>query len=303
MRNPIRLIKGLYNRLFYYCAPAKIYLDKKFKEFSGKHINWKNPTTYNEKLQWLKVYNKNSSHAKLVDKYDVRQYIVEKIGEQFLIPILGVWERVEDINFDELPNQFVLKCTHDSGSVLICKDKSTFDIAEAKKRLAKRLRTNFYYNCREYPYKYIKTPRIIAEKYMVTGSGQPPLDYKFMCFEGEPKLLFLDIGVCEANNLGGHAEHYYRNVYDMDFIPVDMKETRDHIDLDKINAPKTFEKMKKIAKVLCQGLPHCRVDLYEIDGTVYFGEITFFHGAGYNFFEPKEWDKTLGDWIKLPNKK
>ena len=300
MKNPIQLIKGAYNKFFYYCAPAKIYLNKQYKAVFGRNINWKNPTTYNEKLQWLKVYGKNSTHAKLVDKYEVREYIKDKIGEKYLIPLLGAWERVEDINFDELPNQFVLKCTHDSGSVLICKDKDTFDIAEAKSRLAKRLKMNFYYNCREYPYKYIKKPRIIAEKYMINDNDSAPLDYKFMCFEGEPRVLFLDIGVCETNNLGGHAEHYYRNIYDMNFIPIDMKETREHIDLDKIQKPSHFEEMKKIAQTLCQGLHHCRVDLYEINGEIYFGEITFFHGAGYNYFDPIEWDKTLGDWIQIP---
>ena len=296
MKTPLQLLKAVYNRLDYYLCPDKIFLNRKFKKVFGRDINWKNPVTFNEKLQWLKVYDRKPLYTQLVDKYEVRKYITEKIGEEYLIPLLGIWNRFDDINFNELPKQFVLKCTHDSASVVICKDKSTFDIEAARKKLSASLRRNFYYSNREWPYKHVR-PRIIAEKLMLTADGDLPKDYKFMCFEGEPRLLFLDIGVCEAENLGGHAEEYYRNIYDMNFQPVDMIETRDHYQIESIMQPKTFTLMKQIARTLSSGLHHCRVDLYDIDGQVYFGEITFYHGSGYNFFRPASWDEELGSWI------
>ena len=301
MKTPIQLLKAIYGRLYYYLCPDKIYLNRKFKEVFGRDIDWKHPKTFNEKLQWLKVYDRNPLYTKLVDKYAVREYIAEKIGEEYLIPLLGVWDRVEDIDFNSLPDQFVLKCTHDSASVIICRDKKTFDIEQAKKKLSRCLKRNFYYSNREWPYKNVK-PRVIAEKMMLNSEGELPKDYKFICFEGRPRLLFLDIGVCESGNLGGHAEEYYRNIYDMEFAPVQMIETREHFQINEIQCPETFEIMKRIATRLCDSLHHCRVDLYDIDGKIYFGEITFYHGSGYNFFEPISWDEELGSWIKQDRK-
>lgn len=264
----------------------------KWEYFSGmrKFPNLKNPQTYNEKLQWLKLHDKHPEYTRMVDKYEAKKYVKEILGEEYIIPTLGVWERFEDIDFDKLPNQFVLKCTHDSGGLVICPDKSKLDINKARKKINKSLKKNYFLEHREYPYKDVK-PRIIAEKFMVDESGTELKDYKFFCFNGEPKMLLL---ACDR------ANGTYMNFYDMDFnlLPVQRKAHPNA--KNEFERPKGFDEMFRIAKILSKDIPHVRVDFYDINGEIYFGELTFFSGSGNIPFYPDEWDYKLGEWLELP---
>ena len=268
--------------------PDKLYLSLMFRSKMGYWMNWKHPKTFNEKLQWLKIHNRNSLYTKLVDKYEVRKFISEKIGEEFLIPLLGVWNHFEEIDFDKLPDQFVLKCTHDSGSTIVCKNKKHFDYNSAKMILAKSLAHNYYYNEREWPYKKVY-PKIIAEKYMADENGDLR-DYKFFCFDGKVKFLQVDYNRFIDHN---------RNIYDLDWnllpFSIQYKSNKNTI----IKRPALLNTMLDIATKLSQNMPHIRVDLYNTNEKIYFGELTFYHGAGFEHFTPNTWDKKIGDLIKV----
>ena len=273
--------------------PAEEFLKKKYKIMMGKKLNLDNPVYYTEKLQWLKLYDHRPEYTTMVDKYGAKQYVAERIGEQYIIPMLGVWENANDIDFDDLPDKFVLKTTHDSGALVICKDKKTLDIKAARKRLNHFLK-RCYYDCnREWPYKNVK-PRIIAEVYMEDSTYKELRDYKFFTFGGEPKVLYIAQG-------RGRGEPTVADFFDMDFNHLPF--TIDH-DMAKTIPPKPvcFEEMKRLAAILSKGTPQLRVDFYEVDGRVYFGEMTFFHCSGFESFHPAEWDKTFGDWVTLPKK-
>ena len=273
----------------------RCYLEKMFKLRMGYELNLENPQTFSEKLQWLKLYDRRPEYTRMVDKYEVKKYVADIIGEEYIIPTLGVWDRFEDIDFDSLPNQFVLKCTHDSGGLVICRDKDLLDIDDARKKLNKSLKRNYYLYSREWPYKNVK-PRIIAEKYMVDESGYELKDYKWFCFNGEVKSLFI------ASDRGVEGEETKFNFYDMDFNLLPF--TNGHPNSTKpIKKPQGFDKMKELAAILSKDIPHVRVDFYDINGEIYFGELTFFHWSGLVPFHPKEWDYTFGSWIILPDSK
>lgn len=271
------------------CLPDKLYLKLYFRFKMKKNLNLSDPLSYNEKLQWLKLYDRKDEYIKLVDKYEVRKYISNLLGDEYLIPIIGVYNSVDEINIEALPNQFVLKCTHDSGGVVICKDKENFDIDYAKKKLTKSLKTNYYYQGREWLYKKIK-PRIICEKYMVDESGVQLKDYKFFCFDGEPKAMFI------ATDRGVDTRFDF---FDMKFNHLPFSQHYKNSN-KKINKPAGFDKMVELAKVLSKGIPHVRVDFYDINGKIYFGELTFFHFSGFEKFEPEEYDYIFGSWLDLP---
>lgn len=254
-----------------------------------KFPNLNNPKTYNEKLQWLKLNDIHLEYTQMVDKYETKEYVRKKIGKEHIIPALGVWNTFDEIDFNSLPNQFVLKTTHDSASVAVVKDKSMLDIKKVRKEFNKRLRKNFFYYHREYPYKYIK-PRIIAEKYMVDESGYELKDYKFFCFDGEPKMLFV------ATDRPFDTRFDF---FDTEFNHLPFKQGHP-LAIKEIRKPVGFEKMLEISRKLSKGIPHVRVDLYDINGHIYFGEMTFFHYSGYVPFEPEEWDYKVGEWLKLP---
>ena len=271
--------------------PDKTYLNIRFKKVFGRSVNWKDPKSYSEKLQWLKVYDRKPIYTTMVDKYEAKQYVAKKIGDEYIIPTLGVWDKVSDINFDALPDQFVLKCTHDSGGLVICPDKSKLDIDEAKKKLAHSLKQNFFWSGREWPYKNVK-PRIIAEKYMVDESGYELKDYKFFCFDGEPKALFI------ASDRQVEGEETKFDFFDMEFNHLPF--TNGHPNAPHpVKRPDSFEKMKELAATLSEDIPQLRVDFYDINGQIYFGELTFFHHSGLETFDPEEWDYKFGEWIKL----
>ena len=267
----------------------KVFLNLTFFVHFGRFINWGKPITFNEKLQWLKIYDRNPEYVKMVDKCDVKKYVAEIIGEEFVIPTIGVWEKVDEIPFESLPNQYVLKCTHDSGSVCVCKDSSEFDIIYAKKKLVKGLRRNLFYWGREWPYKNVK-PRIVAETYM-KGENDDLMDYKLMCFNGKVKCSF----VC--------SERFTSDDLKVTFFDRDwnlMPFTRQHPFSERpIQQPASYLKMVEMAEKLSHGIPFVRIDFYEIYGHPFFGEMTFFPGNGFEKFEPEEWDYKLGEWLNI----
>lgn len=301
---------------FSHILTDKQYLRLRYFQKYHKFPNFKDPKTYNEKVQWLKLYNRNPAYTTMVDKYDAKKYVADVIGEEYAVPIIGVWDRFEDIDFDLLPDKFVLKCTHDSGGLVVCRDKKQLDINSAKKKIEASLKNNYFWGGREWPYKNVK-PRIIAEKF-ISDINDPCskstddqsitcdelqkkhglLDYKFMCFNGEVKAWFLDIGVIGENE--GHAEHYFRNVYDREGNLLPVKETRDNYPLHVL-LPHDLEKMIEIAEKLSKSFVHLRVDLYHLNnGDIKVGEMTFYHGSGLtNVFEPEDWNLTFGSWIDL----
>jgi len=266
--------------------PDDIFLRIKYRLIMGKPLDLKKPKTFNEKLQWLKLYDRKPEYTKLVDKYEVRKYIAETIGEQYLIPLLGVYDSFDDIDFDTLPNQFVLKPNHTSGNVFICKDKLKIDFNKLRKKVNKWLKREYYWLHREWPYKNVK-PRIICEKFLEDNIT----DYKFMCFHGEPKLIQIH------RNRG-------RKDQTLDFYDVNWNKTE--IRRDKptsqefIPKPKNLDEMLSIARILSKDEIHVRIDLYEVEGKVYFSEKTFFSASGFSKFAKEEYDELIGRWIKLP---
>lgn len=275
-------------------VPADEFLKRRYKYDMGKELNLDNPVTYTEKLQWLKLYDHRPEYTVMVDKYEVKKYVAEKIGEKYVIPLLGVWERAEDIDFDSLPERFVLKTTHDSGGIVICSDKSKLDVAAAKKKLGYFMKRNYYDCNREWPYKNVKH-RIIAEEYMEDSRQGELRDYKFFTFGGKPKVLYIAQG-------RGRGEPTVADFFDMEFNHLPF--TIDHdTALVPPEKPQCFEEMKELAAKLSEGTPQLRVDFYEVDGRVYFGEMTFFHCSGMAAFHPEEWDRTFGEWVELPEKR
>ena len=277
---------GLYNGL-----SDEQYLKKKFKIMMGYELNLACPKTFNEKLQWLKLHNRRPEYTMMVDKYKVREYIADKLGEEYLIPLLGVWDDPDEIDFDKLPNQFVLKCNHNSGlGMCICKDKSKLDISAVKKGLRKGLEQDYFLPGREWPYKNVPR-KIICEKYMKMEGCSELTDYKYMCFNGKVKCVF----VCSERF---SADGLKITIFDRNWSALPVK--RDYLKSDKnIPMPKFHHKMMELAEVLSEGIPFIRVDFYEINNHIYFGELTFFPASGFEKFTPEEWDYKLGEWISL----
>ena len=275
--------------------PDKLYLSIKYRTRFGYWMDWNNPQTYSEKLQWLKVYDRHEEYTKMVDKLAAKDYAASIIGDEYIIPTLAVYDSADDIDFDKLPNQFVLKCTHDSGGLVVCRDKSTLDTEAARKKLRNGLKRTYIIQNREYPYKNVPR-RIIAEQYMEDESGYELKDYKFFCFDGEPKCLFV------ATDRGVEGEETKFDFYDMEWnhLPFTNGHPNSQCPPKK---PRNFETMKEIAAKLSAGIPHVRVDLYNVNGNIYFGEMTFFHWGGMKPFQPREWDYKLGEMIKLPKQR
>jgi len=285
----------LQNRCSFRILPDKLYLQIYYRLIFGKKLNLKNPQTFNEKLQWLKLYNRRAEYTTMVDKYEVKKYVAERIGEEYIIPTLGVWDRFDDIDFDSLPDQFVLKCTHDSGGLVICRDKAQLDMATTKAKLEWSLNRNYYLHGREWPYEEVK-PRILAEAYMEDNQTRELRDYKFFCFDGEVKALFI------ASDRQIEGEETKFDFFDAEYnhLPFINGHPNAKTPPEK---PQCFEEMKELAAKLSKGIPHLRVDFYEVDGKIYFGELTFSHWSGMMPFEPEQWDYTFGSWITLPSKK
>lgn len=254
-----------------------------------QHLNLDNPVTFNEKLQWLKLYNRNPIYTLLVDKNKVKKWVADKIGEEYIIPTLAVYKSVDEINPDELPNQFVLKCNHDSGSVVVCKDKSSFDFEKAKSKLRKCLDTDTSAQFGEWAYRNV--PRcVIAEQYMEEAGQTDLMDYKWFCFDGIPRIMYMS---------RDHSTHATTDFFDMEFnhLPIRMQAPPSEILPER---PTNFEEMKRLAAVLSEGIPQVRVDFYVINGQIYFGEMTFYHCGGMVDVKPYEWNVKMGEMINLP---
>ena len=274
--------------------PDRVYLKIMYFIWMGKWLNLKNPTKFSEKLQWLKLYDRRPEYTKMVDKYEAKKIVSEIIGEEYIIPTIGVWKTADEIEWDKLPDQFVLKCTHDSGSVIICNDKSKINKTESSKMLNKWLKREYYRNGREWPYKDVPH-RIIAEQYIQpdTISNDLP-DYKFFCFNGKPKLCQVISGrnskeVIDFFDYNWEHQPYHEPWY---FPFSDVLPKR----------PKNYELMWNLAEKLAKNKPFARIDFYDVNDRVFFGEITFFPTSGVGGFSPKEWDEIWGSWISLPSK-
>ena len=268
------------------------FLSKEFQQRLGRSLDLNNPKNLTEKLQWLKLFDSTPIKSRLADKYAVRSWIAEKIGDEYLIPLLGVWNSFDDINFDDLPDQFVLKCNHGAGMNIIVRDKKNFDLQNAREKINAWLAYNFAVGSLELHYARIDR-KIIAEKFFANGDLPDLIDYKFWCFDGEPVLV-----QCETDRSTDLRFDYF----DMNFNHTNI-ERSDHKLSDhpeKIPKPKNFELMKKLAATLAEGFAFVRVDFYEIDGKVYFGEMTFIPGAGNFSYKSKGTDEYLGSLLKLP---
>ena len=292
LKNPGLLFISLGHRGWFHWMDDETYLKIAYRVKMGKKLNLNPPVTFNEKLQWLKLHDRRPEYTTMVDKYEAKKWIAERIGEEYIIPTLGVWDHFDEIDFDALPNQFVLKCTHDSGGLVICRDKSKLDKAAARKKIETCLKHNFFWGQREWPYKNVK-PRIIAEQYMEDAATGELRDYKYFAFRGVAKAMFI-----ASNRQTGETTADY---FDMEFKPLNLMWGYPNSKIMP-NRPQNFEEMARIAEQLTKELPEARVDFYEVNGKTYFGEITFFDGSGMQRFNPDAWDETFGTWVKLPEK-
>ena len=277
---------------FFKFIPDELMIKIQYRIKMGKKLNLKNPQTLNEKLQWLKLHDRKDIYTTMVDKYEVKQYVANLIGEEYIIPTIGVYDKFDDIDFDNLPNQFVIKCTHDSGSTIICKNKEMFDKVAARKKINKALKRNFYYFLREWPYKNVK-PRIIIEKYMCNNDGTDILDYKFYCFNGVSEYVL----TCTDRQNGNTKFYYFDKNWNFK-----RNMTNDGMKADKdfnIEKPKNIDKMFEIADKLSKEMQFIRVDLYDINEKIYFGELTFFPSGGLDKNRRKETDEIMSAKLNL----
>lgn len=272
--------------------PDRVFIDLKYYKRFHRFPNWKNPRTFNEKIQWLKLHDRNPLYTTIVDKYEAKKYITDKVGPEYVIPSYGVWEHYDEIDFSRLPDRFVLKTTHDCGGVVICQDKSSFDYFYAKTFLESHLKNNYYYEGREWPYKNVK-PRILAEAYLEDKEAHDLKDYKFFAFNGVPKAMFI------ASDRQDKNQETKFDFFDMDFNRLDVINGHPN-SFSPPQRPASFDKMKKLTGELSKGFPHLRVDFYEVNSKTFVGELTLSHFSGIVPFEPENWDYTFGDWIELP---
>lgn len=281
---------------WYYVVPDTWEIRRVFKKRLGYKCDLMHPRTFNEKIQWLKLHDRKELYPKLVDKHEAKHVIGNLIGNEYIIPTLGVWNRFDDIDFSKLPNQFVLKCTHDSASVVLCKDKSSFQTSVAREKLTKALKTDYYhYIGKQWAYKGIER-KIIAEAYLDEGNDLGLTDYKFMVFGGKCKCIFVCVGRQSKLRL---------DAYDMDWQLMPFTRNNHPNLKERIPRPKGYETMLFIAEKVAGFVdnPFVRVDFYEVNGKVYFGEVTFYPEGGLGSFNPMEWDYVLGDWIELEKAK
>lgn len=271
--------------------PDRVYLKSYYRTFCNEKLNLGAPVSYNEKLQWLKLHDRHEVYTEMVDKLTAKEYVAKHIGSEYIVPLHDVWERFDDIDFDSLPEKFVLKCNHDSAGLVICTDKLTFDRAAARSKIERCLKRNFFYSGREWPYKNIR-PRIFAEKYMEDTNLKEMRDYKFFTFGGVPKIVHI------VSNRQNKDEETYGDFFDMDYNHLNLTMGHNNAPVPP-EKPKNFEKMKEFAAKLSEGTRHLRVDFYEVDGHLYFGELTFFQDSGFADIQPPEWNDILGSWISL----
>lgn len=275
--------------------PDKAYIQLLYYKHFHQFVDFKNPVSFNEKLQWLKLHDRRPQYTTMVDKLKMKEYLRDILDEDYTIPTLAVWDRPENINLDVLPNQFVLKWNHDSGSIVICKDKRTFDKDKALKQLSHGEKYNGFWYGREYPYKDVP-PKVFAEPYMEDAETHELRDYKLFTFNGKVKLLLI------ASDRQTPGEDTKFDYFDMEMNHLDIVNQHANAYVTP-KPPKSFPLMKQLAETISKGLIHLRVDFYEVNGKVYIGELTLYHGSGLMKFSPDRWYKILGDWINLPTDK
>lgn len=292
LHNPGHIVFALYRRMPWLIPNDELYLRIYYWLSLRKKLNLNPPVLYNEKLQWLKLYNRRPEYVTMVDKYQVKDYVAKIIGEQYIIPTIRVWDNPDQIEWDKLPRQFVLKTNHDGGGngIVVCKDKATLNKKKALRELWHSFNRNTYMIGREWPYKMVKR-RVFAEQYMEDEFGELR-DYKFFCFDGEVRALYV---ATERGTKTGVCFDFF----DADFNHLDIQQGHP-LAKNLIVKPKSYEQMKQLAEKLSKGIPHVRIDFYEVNGQPYFGEFTFFHLGGTGNFKPDGWNKTFGDWITLP---
>jgi len=291
IREPSTIIRALNKIGMLKWIPDEKYIKWRYFIEFRKKLNLDNPTTFNEKIQWLKLHDRNDKYTKLVDKLEVRDFVKSKVGSDYLVPLLGAWDNVNEIDWNSLPKEFVIKCTHDSGGLIICTDKNKLDIKKAKKKIQRSLSVNYYYSGREWPYKNVQ-PRIIAEKLLEQRDYQELRDYRFFCFHGEPKFVAVDFSINDKNKTR-------RNLYDMDWklLPAEISYPRElNIKLIK---PQKFEQMIDLSRRLSEGIPHVRIDFYYVNNEIIFGEMTFYHQGVLSKINPESFNHKLGDLIKI----
>lgn len=273
--------------------PDRLYLKILFPLRTGYPLNLDSPQTFNEKLQWLKLHDYHPEYSRMVDKAEAKEYVSNIIGKEYIIPTIAVYNSAKEIEFDALPDQFVLKCTHDSGSVIVCRDKQQLNQAVIKKKISKMLNRNYFYKSREYPYKSV-VPRIIAEKYLESSDGKELKDYKFYCFDGDPIY-------CQV--ISDRKSRKSIDFFDKEWHHQPFHRTKGYPFSEKMPLrPVNHAKMLELAARLSSGHPFLRVDFYEINRQIYFGELTFFPASGMGAFSPKEWDYKFGELIHLPDR-
>lgn len=295
LKSPFFLLSCLGRRGYLNWLSDELYLKILYKGHIGKYLNLENPRGYTEKLQWIKLYDRNPLYTNLCDKYFVKDYVGKLLGKEYVIPTLGVWDDFEEIDFSILPKKFVLKTTHDSKGVIVCKNKNSFNIIKAKEFLSRHLKANPFYSTREWPYKNIK-PRIIAEEFLDDKVNYVPKDYKFYLFNGCVKCIL----VCSDRFIGEKGTRF--DYYDREGNHLPFTQGGLNSEITPI-LPDNLNKMIQIAETLSKDIPHVRIDLYDIAGKIYFGEFTFFDSSGFDPFTPPEWDIIFGDWLLLPRKR
>lgn len=277
-----------------YILSDKSFIKKIYRKRTGKKINLHRPRTFFEKENWLKLYDRKPQYTMMVDKYEAKEYVGDIIGENYIVPLLGVWKNASDIDFEHLPNKFVLKCTHNSD-VIICNDKASLDIGAVREKLNQQLKEDYYLKKREWPYKNV-TRQIICEQYMENSNGDSPIEYKVFCFNGTPKLFMV---ISNRFNSGGLMS----DVYDCEWNYLEFIDNGDPCAGDIFEKPRCFDELYKLCELLSKDIPFVRVDFNYWNEHLYFGELTFFHSAGLGSFLPESWEYTIGDWIELPRKR
>lgn len=292
--NPLLIYPYATSKGLTHWVPDKIHLALMYKATIGKQLDLRSPKAFNEKLQWLKIYDRDPSHIKLVDKYSVKQWVSDRIGQEYVAKTFAKWDSVEEIDISRLPERFVLKTNHDCGGVVICRDKESFDLVGAKRKLSRHLRRDYYWGGREWPYRGVKRC-IFAEELLGADQGSSVqggfTDYKFMCFNGSVLCAF----TCTGRESGDLRVDFFDN--DWRHLPFE----RHYPNADRLpGAPANLRFMQDASEALADGIPFVRVDFYEVGGRPYFGEMTFYPGSGFEEFTPEEWDRKMGDWLSLP---
>lgn len=296
LSHPGMFINGAIRRVFRPILSDKSTLKLMYRYNMGEKLDLKHPVTFSQKLNWLKLYDRKPIYHQMVDKYDAKIFINNKLGEEYAVPTLGLWNSFEEIDWEMLPNEFVLKATHDCGSYYIVRDKSKIDKDACKKRLYRFWNQDYSKHCLEWQYTGLKS-RIIAEPLIKDGSGECPTDYKIFTFNGEPKIFYITSG-------RGSAEGVREHFYNMEGQLLDISQDGFKGDPNKQPPfPTQLDKMIKISRILSENTYHLRVDFYEAYGKLYVGELTLCDGGGFHDFEPEHWNRTIGDWIHLPTDK